>query len=386
MKKYIIFLFGIFFFIVACENSNKRINNQNTITIDLVNKSEDFNLKKIFSDIEVIPLESEHECQLMSPTKAVVKDRNIFIMDFSRGLFMFDSNGNFVRQIGTQGKGPGEWLEARDFFIDQEGNILILDYMKILKYNMNGEFLSVYKELNFRDEIPHFNSYQFTIVGNSDIYLWGGTLGIKDFGSEKYAMYLFNNECIEAGYFPVKFSLSDKQSRFIISDSVYLISPTLGNDTIYSINKDGVEAKYFVKFNEPARYADLLADPHKAKLNILNSSNVSYDIDYPLENKNWLHFMYKQNQDNYLAFYNKTEAKTYVTRAFMWSDNPEVGNMVPYNFSFSSDDSFWSLMPAADYLKIMKGLDKNSIIPYKLFNDSDIGEYSNFIVMKYRLR
>jgi len=40
---------------------------------------------------------------------------------------IFDSNGQFVRKIGSEGSGPGQFKFPRGLCVDQEGSVIVAD-------------------------------------------------------------------------------------------------------------------------------------------------------------------------------------------------------------------------------------------------------------------
>ena len=73
-------------------------------------------------------------------------NNRIFILDRhqAKGVFEFTRDGVFVRQIGSRGNGPGEYIVPGDFSLDMvNGRIYILDDQKqtISQYNISdGKF------------------------------------------------------------------------------------------------------------------------------------------------------------------------------------------------------------------------------------------------------
>lgn len=88
-----------------------------------------FNLSDIGSGISYIPLETNELCLLSQINKIILCNDHIFITD-GMNLFQFGLSGNFVRQIGRAGKGPGEYGRRITFDIDD-------DQQEILIYSSN---------------------------------------------------------------------------------------------------------------------------------------------------------------------------------------------------------------------------------------------------------
>ena len=135
----------------------------------------------IFNEIVAIPLETNKHCLLSDIRETSVIDSCIFINSNQNNLFVFSLvSGKFIREIGRKGKGPGEFFGLRDFDIDEEGNIYILDFQKILKYSEEGEFLEKYSFKFNRDDVIYCNPLRFSLCGKENFYIWAGSSGLKN--------------------------------------------------------------------------------------------------------------------------------------------------------------------------------------------------------------
>lgn len=97
----------------------------------------------LFSDVRFIPLETTGESLMSVPQQVELMDSLIFVHD-SHHLFVFRDDGKFVSQIGRRGRGPGEYLGIRGFFIDlcdRTVNIISPTDLSILTYDFDGTYL-----------------------------------------------------------------------------------------------------------------------------------------------------------------------------------------------------------------------------------------------------
>ncbi len=71
---------------------------------------------------------------------------SIFIASFGYSIKQFDLNGSFIRSIGAEGEGPGEYKLIQSIF-KLGNNMAFYDKTlnKILLYNKNGEFVKYFK-------------------------------------------------------------------------------------------------------------------------------------------------------------------------------------------------------------------------------------------------
>ena len=142
--KKTIFIISVLLIMVSCK-SNK---------IDNIIKSDDcmkliipeninnvLPIDSIFSNIRIVPLETNDNCLIGQIAKVEFYDDKIFLLDSFRKLLVFDINGKFLFNVGKVGRGPGEYPEIRDFDLDENGNIYVLTYQKILQFSKNGKYL-----------------------------------------------------------------------------------------------------------------------------------------------------------------------------------------------------------------------------------------------------
>ena len=74
----------------------------------------------------------------------ISQDKKIIIINFfSEIVLYFDSAGNFIRQIGNKGRGPGEFLFPSYCGFDEDGKIFIGDFSqrRISVFDETGEFI-----------------------------------------------------------------------------------------------------------------------------------------------------------------------------------------------------------------------------------------------------
>lgn len=154
--------------------SEKRNANEGTIdaaveTIE-VNGDQKFDISDRVKKKEFILLENNDRSMFSNIDKMLVRKNRIYIMDVTglHYVYVFDTNGEFVRRVGTIGDGPLEHRKIIDFDVDDLGNILVLDYqrMKLRKYDADGNAISA-------AEIP-FRAYGFGILG-PDRYIFSLT-------------------------------------------------------------------------------------------------------------------------------------------------------------------------------------------------------------------
>ena len=115
------------------------------------NPNEYFYYSSLYKGIKTILLETNESCLIGAIDKMRVFDNYIFIMDcfIAKSLYVFDKEGRFIRKIGNNGQGPGEYVQLSDFTIDKENKIVyVLDshLSQINKYDITtGKFIHTVK-------------------------------------------------------------------------------------------------------------------------------------------------------------------------------------------------------------------------------------------------
>jgi len=123
--------------------SCKSDSNNNIIIIDPENAIEkEVFLSQFAIDISYIPL--ENQILFRHPTRIETTEDRFIIANFPDNILSFNRNGNLLAEIGSRGRGPGEYNFGLYFTVDSEnGLIYIYDRQthKIIAYSFCGSFL-----------------------------------------------------------------------------------------------------------------------------------------------------------------------------------------------------------------------------------------------------
>lgn len=134
---------------MSCKRSNYELESVKQINIsESLAKGKKVLLSSIAEDIRYIKLQTDSACLLgridIPISKIKTHNNRIFISDEKR-ILVFDTTGKYISQIGSTGRGPGEYISPDDFDILHESNKIAVfskPSKRVLLYNFNGIFES----------------------------------------------------------------------------------------------------------------------------------------------------------------------------------------------------------------------------------------------------
>jgi len=154
-------------------------------------------IDSVVTNVRFVRLETNEDCLIESYDEIQIVDERIFIRSSKGGqqaLFVFDLEGNHLLSIGTQGRGPGEYLAISGFYVSPEKKeIGILDLAKVLVFDYNGKYLRSHSferlglvPCDVSPSLISFNGHFYVIVntfetiGNDPPQGWGNELMEND--------------------------------------------------------------------------------------------------------------------------------------------------------------------------------------------------------------
>ncbi len=148
MRKLLIYSFLLMFFSACGKSDKKQMFNAKTVNLTVKKLAEQRNMIDKVDSISIIPLNATCEDALLKQiNKCLVIDDKIYLLDYfgNASLTVWDNTGIFLRKIGQQGQGPGEYHKITDFDVADK-HIYLLDssQRKILNYTLNGDFIGEY--------------------------------------------------------------------------------------------------------------------------------------------------------------------------------------------------------------------------------------------------
>ncbi len=112
---------------------------------DFLNNTEELTkLSSIAQSISYIPLKTPDTVKVGWIFEARITETNIFILDQTFSLFVFDLKGNFQTKINNLGRGPGEYPGLHGSMINVDNDLIGLHYgPKVFFYDFLGNPIKV---------------------------------------------------------------------------------------------------------------------------------------------------------------------------------------------------------------------------------------------------
>lgn len=235
--------------------------------IKVTGTKENFTWNEKIENTEIIPLSKVSASLLSSIDKGIVYKGMVYLLDIkSRRLITFDKKGNFKGLVGMVGTAKGQYLEARDFTIEND-IIYVLDYKKIHAYSIynNNRYI---KDIDFTlDPKTGQNPSKFILFDEDNLLFWTSSPDVfhKDQGTY-FRVQHYQNEKAEEAFFKYDHEIFDKD-RFSKSytNEYYLIPPDGGYD-IYQIKPNSINGFMKLDFGPdslPQNYNKDGYDPKK---------------------------------------------------------------------------------------------------------------------------
>lgn len=205
-----------------------------------------FYLSEIADTLEYMELKMP-KGEFVNAVQQIYPVEDFLIVRGREGVFKFTREGNFIKQIGTQGQGPKEYNGLLYMDVDYRNKELILvDYNKYLFFDYDGNFLC---SENWKAR-PY--------IALSDSIYWVSTLPTA---ADKYIAYGFNAKDDTVAFIPNKiynikgvdegsrtgFAIPLAQKEFYRYRDNLFFKGSMGNDTVYYLS--GVKCMPYAAFD-----------------------------------------------------------------------------------------------------------------------------------------
>lgn len=171
------------------------------INLHDISKNEDCKtipLDSIVTSSEVIELDNYETAPIIGVISSMYEsDKSFYIVSDEKFVYEYDKSGKYIRQIGTQGRGPGEYLYVEGISVNkQDSTINIFDFtcQKFLKFDKDGHFMFSFKPkfadtlLYLQSFFPYKDSLLFYTSNNSerpDLFLFDQSMEVMETISTK---------------------------------------------------------------------------------------------------------------------------------------------------------------------------------------------------------
>lgn len=229
----------------------------------------------------------------LSLAKIIFSDSFIFISDGEK-LLQFERSGKFIKQIGTVGRGPGQYLEPINFCIDEKKSIIyIINGRSVMEFDFNGQYKG--------SSQYEWSSVLFSLVDTANFIFYMSSFPVRT-NNTVYSWYVTDFQCN-----PVT-KLENFHKR------VNVPGPRIGWTPLYSFNEKVhfmefcADTLFFLKNGSPEPYA------------LFNLGKMKMDPD-PVPSSNRLEFMNQLNQQLWPRFINESERCMFLTLWWGFSDS-----------------------------------------------------------------
>jgi len=308
IKLIIINLLLVYFVFTSCDSKNNRIE---IIEIDIENFHE-VSFFDIFSNVEIIPLETNEQSLIKDITKVAFYENKYFILDYGKGeILIFDTQGNFLNKISDKGQGPNQYLIVNDFDIDYSRDVLTFlspVNNSMYEYDLKGNFRTKYKLPNIKSAYNRFK------------YLNKDTLVFWTFDyNNRIKFFSKNKNIIFREIYPEKDNILNNFTLSIFPYKNFFCRSAC--NTVYEITSNAeIIEKYkwdFMNLNNKRREIKKFEEIPSYELpdyinKIVNSDLINYIFSLHGGNSQYYYAQILRKTERINIFHDKTNDKNYI--------------------------------------------------------------------------
>lgn len=257
----------------------------------------EYALSDFVDSIEYIYLTEQMSGPIM---KYDISDNYAVFYDGMNRILLFRRDGNYVRQIGRSGKGPGEYVYIRDLILDEQDNTIyaLCETDHIYKYDLEGTFLT---------KIPTEPDTDLLGLVSPGVFV----THIANWSGDKNDRYIVRNgagEIIKKYNNPFLYSLKErhqwtKEAVKCTFDNQLHVKDK--GDTLFTITENRITPRYIIKNKRSINRSELTQEIY----------DDSFEYSYILETDKGLFFSFFKwtgkirERESY--FYNKEKKQLY---------------------------------------------------------------------------
>ena len=326
------------------------------IDIDKAREEKMLLYSSVFEAPDVILLENSPECVIQNICAIEMYKDHIYILDDKvPALYVFRKDGSFLRRIGHQGRGHGEYLELSDFSIDRAHDVIYLwDGARDMAHKFDlktNKYLS-----SIETKRDGYWSFCMQHVGDK-LYLNHTSL---DVSPENYLLREIDEKTGEQTGSYLKaddynkgwnFSLSFPFSYFYSKNTDAPKFVEMFSDTIVAVTKDGVvpycvvKSKDFVTNEEMGELIERNGPGDKFNYDIsgLYDGGWIYNIARFVELDGMVSFQYWKGIDRHYLLHDLETKATRVSQIFA-DDYLCENNNLPVDMCYSDEKGVLSVL------------------------------------------
>ena len=163
MKNTILLLNGLWLLgLVACQPKSSSLSECPIVNVrSALQEETPISMKEDVVSIQYIPLETTDSCLISNLLNLQVTTDYMFMYNGkTEEVLQFDRKGKFIRRVGRQGNGPGEYSMISELAVDDSNKELFV----FTKVDINFDYKSI--EYNFNIE-KNFDNRTFYIVSST---------------------------------------------------------------------------------------------------------------------------------------------------------------------------------------------------------------------------
>ncbi len=385
MLKNVLYILCLFYLLTSCSNSpdpgfQKRESGNEIERIKLLDKKiSAISLDDSFVEIvRYIKPETGPQSLISNFSKILLCGDTLFVLDKSMSqqcILTFNFDGKFLFKISARGKGPGEYLEISDFYVDTKSkHIGILNRGNVNKYNFNGNFIG---KLNLQKYNIQSIDYR-----NNQLYAYK----CPDCRTKKgfaFAAFDLDGKLLYEDYPERKDVLAYQYQKlnYFASNSGHTYLNLLNSDTIYEVKDKYLQPKFALDFGKiklpDAEFEKLIAKGVDFAFDYFSKSSYPlFGLGQFFATDNYLWLVCSGYKASYTTIYS---FKTKKTKKFN-SHYPAKEILFPGNINSLNGDLFYGTLSTTAILKLDKRQDENDGIldPTKKFSQRRLDKY-NFI-------
>jgi hypothetical protein len=355
--KYFIQCFIIITLLINCKN-DKNIFSENTIKHLVFPSSGDVDLKtSFFADtVMYVRLETIKESYIRNILQIWMNDTVILINDLQGKLLMFSRNGNFIRQVGKNGHGPGEYTRINHFEVINDTIYISSSGVRgILRYNFDGTFCDkidlnytlVYFNSTYDNKLACYNLFE------GEIYIYN-----KDFYAPDTIVVEYGVTDTRYRYGEMKFPFKD----YLQKTQSGLLFNSYRSDTIWNIRDNTKEPAYILDLKD-----QLL--PYKSQVEFCNG-----DFEKWVETASIYDFVYLIPFQAFTFIFQLQWTTDTYNAIYLYST--KTGEIRKFNTSYIYDDIVGKQKLSNARLEFFYPLYSNDFLVTTI-NPSDVIEYLN---------